>query len=58
MKNAQENTYIMLDDCGRNIGYVIASNLAEATQKAKETNTPRFWKVKRGYNGGIMGTNI
>jgi hypothetical protein len=59
MKNAENTTattitqgnhyYIMLDDCGCNIGSVFANNLKEATAKAKETRTPHFWKVKRCY---------
>jgi hypothetical protein len=51
----QSNYYIMFDDCGRNIGSVFANDLKEATAKAKETRTPRFWKVKRCYQRGMRG---
>jgi len=50
----QENYYTMMDDMGRNIGTVIANDIKEATKKAHETRTPRFWKVKRLYQRGCQ----
>jgi len=52
----QNNTYEMLDDCGRNLGYITASNVNEARIEAAKLRIPRYWKVRRCYNGGIMGS--
>ena len=55
IEGAQENSYSMIDDCGRIIGYVYASNIKDASRKAIESKTPRLWKVRREYTGGVRG---
>ena len=56
----QSNYYWIYNSCGRRteLNPVIASNLKEAAQKAKELtkNIPGHFGVSRDYSGGVNGS--
>ena len=59
-KIEQANTYQIFDSMGRRTEvYIIASNIKEACQLAKEIVKEKkmsvYYKVKRSYNGGVRG---
>ena len=57
MKSQQQNTYFVIASNGITIlDYITASNINEACKIAKKNNyTTVYYKVKRGYNGGVRG---
>jgi len=57
MDMTQNNTYMVISSNGITIlDYIIASNLNEACKIAKSKKyTTAYYKVKRGYNGGVRG---
>jgi len=57
MKNEQQNTYFVIASNGVTIlDYITASNINEACKIAKKNKySTAYYKVKRGYNGGVRG---
>lgn len=59
MPQEQSNTYNVIYSNGTPSKiYIVASNLKDACQKAKEMQAEigsSYYKVKRCYNGGVRG---
>lgn len=60
-KQVQNNYYRVFDSMGRGTEiYIVASNIKEACDLAKKDERvkalgSRFYKLKRGYSGGVRG---